>query len=396
MFGKFSFNAVGQGLFYSGRIEMDKMKFNIVYDCGAMPKDGFIGRAISYYNNEYCGEDIDLLIISHFDVDHFNGIPDLLRKHRVKVVVVPYLTVMDRVLLGLSVINNKMDEDEKKKLVNIYYDPIEYLYNHADNIVVLYGEDGFREDDENTEKEFPRGESLGYRPHEWSIFTNKKGRQWFVRNNTTLKIHLNDWEFIFYNKHTQTSDVDNYVRALESALQSNKRTICELHEMMRDYKKFVAFKNKIKSVMPQKNMNDNSVIMYHGPIYNNYNDKPDCILAENILRSNRIYEDSNLRRMCRCGTLLTGDYSKFDTDWQEIVDAIGENRVKRVGHFQVPHHGARSSFKRYDEFDCCIISYGTKNTYGHPNKDVLNIIARSDTLLRLVSEWQDYSYYISD
>ena len=118
------------------------------------------------------------------------------------------------------------------------------------------GRDGFREGEENVGDEFTHGELLGDILYEWDIFERKKCRRWFVKNNSPLKIRLYEWEFIFYNKQAQTNDIDNYMQALQSALRSNNKSIRELHEMMRDYKKFVAFKNKIKYVMPQKNMNN--------------------------------------------------------------------------------------------------------------------------------------------
>ncbi|MFR8837885.1 MBL fold metallo-hydrolase [Bacteroides nordii] len=45
----------------------------MVYDCGTLNEEHYIKNAIK--SSFIQGEDIDLLIISHFDIDHIKGIP---------------------------------------------------------------------------------------------------------------------------------------------------------------------------------------------------------------------------------------------------------------------------------------------------------------------------------
>ena len=88
---------IGQGAFYSERIECDDRTYNIVYDCGSgnrkkTPKR--LERQIaSYYKKE---DVIDILFISHFDNDHINGINEL-RRHtsEIKNVIVPLIEQED-------------------------------------------------------------------------------------------------------------------------------------------------------------------------------------------------------------------------------------------------------------------------------------------------------------
>ena len=84
---------IGQGAFYSERIECDDRTYNIVYDCGSgnfnkAPK--LLEREIAscYKKNDV----IDVLFISHFDNDHINGINEL-RRHisEIKNVIVPLI-----------------------------------------------------------------------------------------------------------------------------------------------------------------------------------------------------------------------------------------------------------------------------------------------------------------
>ena len=88
---------IGQGAFYSERIECDDRTYNIVYDCGSgnfnkAPK--LLEREItSYYKKN---DVIDALFISHFDNDHINGINEL-RRHtsEIKNVIVPLIEQED-------------------------------------------------------------------------------------------------------------------------------------------------------------------------------------------------------------------------------------------------------------------------------------------------------------
>ena len=73
--GNLSFRVhnVGQGLFYTGDIRLDKNTvFKFIYDCG--------GDKVNDALDKYLGEDteIDMLVISHFDSDHISGLPKLL------------------------------------------------------------------------------------------------------------------------------------------------------------------------------------------------------------------------------------------------------------------------------------------------------------------------------
>ena len=72
---KFKLCNAGQGLFYIGEIDRSKgEKFKFIYDCGGNNISGAINQHITK------GEVIDMLVISHFDDDHINGLPDLFNK----------------------------------------------------------------------------------------------------------------------------------------------------------------------------------------------------------------------------------------------------------------------------------------------------------------------------
>lgn len=83
------FHPIGQGAFYSERHVNDKFNFNIVYDCGSLPKSKRSEQIVkqSFYNKT----DIDILFISHFDADHVNQIKTLKDNFNIHKVILPLL-----------------------------------------------------------------------------------------------------------------------------------------------------------------------------------------------------------------------------------------------------------------------------------------------------------------
>lgn len=75
--GDFTIHPVGQGLFYTGKIGQ---AFNLVYDCGrgnhsTVGADSDFALLISNYKrHELINDTIDMLVVSHFDSDHANGL----------------------------------------------------------------------------------------------------------------------------------------------------------------------------------------------------------------------------------------------------------------------------------------------------------------------------------
>lgn len=90
-----TFWPVGHGAFYTEQFNW--ADFIAVYDCGGKPE--IIGNRVNSFservpikgsrNNE---EWVDLLFISHFHEDHFNGVKQLLNKVHVERIVLPYLS----------------------------------------------------------------------------------------------------------------------------------------------------------------------------------------------------------------------------------------------------------------------------------------------------------------
>jgi len=89
------FNAVGHGTFFNGLAfnELHKSSFSWIYDCGSKRTTRIEQELTSLEGREQWPEEVDLLVLSHFDDDHVNGVEQLLRSRRVRTLALPYMDV---------------------------------------------------------------------------------------------------------------------------------------------------------------------------------------------------------------------------------------------------------------------------------------------------------------
>lgn len=90
------FHSVGNGTLFSGQILGSRITedFKWIYDCGSTSKktidDTVTNLPLWFQFSAQFPITIDMLVISHFDDDHVNGIELLLKKFYVKQLVIPY------------------------------------------------------------------------------------------------------------------------------------------------------------------------------------------------------------------------------------------------------------------------------------------------------------------
>jgi hypothetical protein len=101
---KFNFRPVGQGGFTSCIFqENSDVIFSFIYDCGSITSGNYLYQQIEYAQKELKLSNskriIDLLVISHFDDDHISGIQELLLGVHCKVLVIPFLTIAERLTI---------------------------------------------------------------------------------------------------------------------------------------------------------------------------------------------------------------------------------------------------------------------------------------------------------
>lgn len=107
------FQPVGHGTFFTGIVSDDSSKgFSWVYDCGSRRPNHvvpLVGRLNTWVD---LPQELDVLVISHFDVDHVNGIRELLKSRRVKRMVLPFMDIGQQLENVMELLDDEEDTEE--------------------------------------------------------------------------------------------------------------------------------------------------------------------------------------------------------------------------------------------------------------------------------------------
>ncbi len=377
------FHSVGQGLFYEGTLLQDKLPcFRFVYDCGTQQGKPMLLPALNDYNIRNDDAPIDLLVLSHFHLDHFNGIPELLARHRAKLIVFPEFNDLDRLVLIAQILKSHLSSQLKTEYIDIVLNLEAFFEEHSDHQMMIVGEPEERLADDFPMPEF--GETYRTDEFDWEFFASGKAPRKITLAKTFVTISYAWWEFKFYHTAPTATARANYQQTIQKNLNGNSvSTVFSDSSLL---KKFAA---SMKGKWISKE-NNNSLLLYHGPKRQSAYSvgcSTDCKCA--------FWAMGNCQRCgnMRTGSLLTGDFENLLADWPMIVQTFSQNRIDNIGFFQVPHHGGQDKFTAYN-FAHCVISYGVKGSYYHPNGSTLTNIAHSPTRLELVNEYHDFCYWI--
>ena len=373
----YEFYAVGQGLFSSGAIrrEAETTRFLWVYDCGTSSKEELVDRGIGELK-VLAGtrKRIDLLVLSHFDHDHISGVTRLLREFEIGTLMLPYMSLAQRLVLAFE----EDSGDVNDPLVEFYLNPAEFLQLQStlgiDRILFVLpsGNEGPAYPGETPDSKGPGSDSeiqleyLPYKPNESDDIEllqqaapqNVRTAQiHFLAPGSRLTLSQRLWEFIPYNDDQQeaiTVDFRNDVEAVKSALLSAK-TKSDRDESLKRLKK--AYDVHFGAGSEERNVI--SLFLYSGPIYRSWRK---CALVDGtpwlakqtsrlhvmLLRGmlSRIFGDPSVdSSRARCSILYSGDgYLDTNDRLQRLIKYLNSARVKRVGVFQVMHHGAEANW----------------------------------------------------
>lgn len=395
MFANFKFHPVGQGCFYTGIIETrDMQRFNFVYDCGSNTKGCFLQNCIDKHKKQIRNH-IDLLIISHFDEDHINGVLFLLKSNPVvycRRLIIPYYSIIERVYICATIGNLKQEYLELLK------DPIAYFstFNNIGEIIVVGTEESFRgivNSGADSGPVFPLFENMD---QDGNILFNdysgadrtpvkqvKPGNYKSTANVRyfVLPYHMviaeDIWQFTFYLQMGSLKEVvlpDKFKRLLSRANDYPELFKPEnLKELKGIYRSF------------GKKMNNTSLVLLHKAT-----DNKEGVWALN--ENNQLFYN-------RVATLLTGD---IELDKEQKVEELFNyygGMINLVNWFQVPHHGSKYSWylpgikNRLHHFPVYIINHGF-NRKTHPHKDVMNDIKGNIKrgVIRRANEKRSFEY----
>lgn len=122
------FHAVGHGTFLTGVVIADSKSISMrwAYDCGSrrLTRVRDVVDELPKWAHWPSGSQLDLLVISHFDDDHINGLEQLLNQHYVKHLALPYMSFRQRLAQAASLSG---DESASASTAHFSLDPVGFL-----------------------------------------------------------------------------------------------------------------------------------------------------------------------------------------------------------------------------------------------------------------------------
>lgn len=364
---KFKLCNAGQGLFYIGEIDRSKgEKFKFIYDCGGNNISGAISQHITK------GEVIDMLVISHFDDDHINGLPDLFNKvSKIKRIFIPYYRGIENYLLLMSYIYGNGATFDK-----------------VDEIILVNSSEGVEDEQDFNEiitEEMPD-------INRYNLPNVKAG----IIRNKVLSVE-GEWIFKFYNARIST-DISTVISDINNLISNNNRK--DLEELLKLNLNAAKvglrriYSNYCSSKYNNSKQNQSSLCLYHAPMK-----RETCgiqLMLDNGVRFGCYFE------IHRFGTMLTGDISlKTKKKTQNYEDFIKHyiKEVYNTGIFLLPHHGANNNWNNFIlyNFICTPIflnSSGLNNRFKHPGSMVIKELQKKRKIVCCANEYLTVEYYI--
>jgi beta-lactamase superfamily II metal-dependent hydrolase len=395
---RFDFHPVGQGLFYSGRIN----DFRFVYDCGSESGRRYSEAAIASYD---ATQPLGLLIISHFHADHMNAIRALLEKSKgVRQVIMPYLFPAERLMVaaGYAIAHD---------LPSLSRDYISFLSNPSRYIQQLAGDDAvitfLSPGEPVAEWSAPEEQATGrYGWHPDSPLS-KRGFPGITRtSNIEVRGHASVyrqpmWGFKFYCQPGRVT-----VQQIEDELNSMDPPIpvSAIARVIRD--RLDDLKDVYYSLFGgSTGQNSTSVVCCHGPAVPRGSTSVSIrAFAKFSMRFSPGFDLSLHERMTDCCfgeimidgwcrpqplqfllpplQLLLGDANLKVREFQSHFS----QELREIGLVLMPHHGSRHNWRMQfpalvPNCELYVVSYGLGNPHLHPNKAAIDSVVATERQL---------------
>lgn len=401
---EFTFWPIGQGLFYTGIIK----NFIFVYDIGvsASYRSQYLDNSILEFEKSVKkakkndSKIIDVLFLSHYDIDHISGIKKLkARGFTILKIIAPLITPLDELSWLKSIADSTDSNSTSANASVVRYDLKAEISRVSESVtfVVPIADQGNFEQQFLLERE--EGQSIDIE----ELGNNMESK---VSGLTTMNLR-GIWEFKFYvqsyhalwikkwfdelinyldskygtNLKTQTGNAktnkeiaDKIYTVVNQYCLGNSTNDLELliDEIRREAKKLKIKKEKANKI---------SLILYHRPINISLN-------YNQTLRKRYFTKTHRLHLYSLNAQLLTGDsvfvninkiknISTPTNEWNVFQSEL--RKFKNIGVMLLPHHGAKYGWQPALLWQkCCfVVSYGLKNSYHHPDPSVVKSILSS-------------------
>jgi hypothetical protein len=336
----------------------DGREFIVVYDCGTNTAD-VKSRLKKEVHSALKTEDVDILFISHFDADHVNGIEFL----KPEVIVLPILSDDEKLILSimLAIEGNEYDSNIEQTIRN-------YCRKNGIAVKILrvakYSERG----------EYNDAESL-------NLSDLNDGD--IIQSGQHIGIHnvaKGLWTYFPFNFNMNPAK-------LKTLIDEIKNNNIDINRIKTDARYLSSCLDVLRTIFRKYgNLNNHSMVLYSGTINDDehymkmFCGKGCCCYQMCYCQ----YEYDN------CGCLYFGDI----TINRKVVDGLNaglRSLQDNVTTIQVPHHGSKRSYKsmlfeNLNNANCCVISFGNDNRYGHPSSYVVGDMLRFCKCIKYVTE----------
>ena len=407
----YNFHPVGQGLFGSGTLrpwQDQQLPFHWVFDCGSMAKKADWIQQVNWYRDLVLQENmLNLLCVSHFDMDHVSGLGELLDGIHVGTVVLPYITPIERLVLGCTQSGRRgrgggIDEEYFAFLSN----PVEFIIDRADRVDrILYihrpppddptwpygdagGDSPLRDLDDRPFQ--PHRQTVqndndrdGWHLKPWDVnqlgappgfaggmtesAPNWSDPVWFVNETVELRAvapsdkgYPSQWEFLFFHKPEPPETISRIVQEAEWVL-ADERAELDAQISLADALQNPKLRTKIRDVYRRafgsgKKFNAASLCVYTGPLAETQIDfaiSPPRIwhgippYFNNVFGRHWPWPERGLSASNLLPSVLyTGDANFMrEANRLELRAFLKDHRWQRFIILQVPHHGSRDNWE---------------------------------------------------
>jgi len=335
--------AVGHGFFHTASVSINRNRFCYVYDCGTQASVELINNNVDQFcKNEKTAvisdsakkTEIDMVVISHFHVDHMKGIPHLMKHFHIRRLVIPYLSQDSQIVALFQLASMAFENQETWKSLSL-------LVVDSENWAKGFGSDTeiIRvKHEEGGNQTQPLQNDNG-----WSI-PSKAGSMSDADQITVFNTKCPVWAFKFYCSEDSTN-TNQLLKALAKAFpdlpkgeQLIKIMLANLQDDNWIHTNWEKLKGCFKTI--SKNPNTTSLSMFSGPDLHYI---VDLSFQLNLPRWNFFSLLSRDQHRC-IGWLGTADAKlKGDMKFSMFEKHFG-HLLEYVDTVTIPHHGSREDF----------------------------------------------------
>lgn len=345
------FYPVGQGLCCHERIH----GFNLVYDCGSRIQEQPDKDICESVKSFFDGNEIDVLILSHFHYDHTNMLDVLIdAKIKIKKIIIPYIDKAEYNILRY------IDGNCNIKLLNSALE--ERGYQDIDVI--------------HLKEDFQSLEDLNLLPDVLKSF----------------------WKYEIYNYQYITKSKEFKDKVIKEKLDygqlSDPVYVSTNNKKLKDIYESIGGLNEQSSVLFSYPKEANRYCTYtsYKICRPKKNGLRDCFFVKNT--DERCRFSNNCDAKIAPGCIFFGDYP---VKYTRKFDQISENVKKLlseyvIGTIQFPHHGSSTGLNEKiirSEMEY-IFSFGIGNIYRHPNKNAVQSVVYKGNCPVFVTDYCGY------